>query len=75
MANAGGVIVSYFEWVQDKQNYFWSLEEVKSNLEEILMRSIREVEELSDSKGVSWREAAMMIGVGRVAEAHRLRGH
>ena len=74
LANAGGVIVSYFEWVQDKQNYFWTAEEVKENLNDILMKSVREVEALADSKGVSWREAAMMLGVGRVAEAHKLRG-
>lgn len=74
LANAGGVIVSYFEWVQDKQNYFWTLEEVKQNLNDILMRSVHEVENLSTSRNVTWREAAMMIGVGRVAEAHKLRG-
>ena len=74
LANSGGVIVSYFEWVQDKQNYFWSAEEVKSNLNDIMMRAIKEVEGLSASKKVSWREAAHMIGVGRVAEAHKLRG-
>ncbi len=74
LANAGGVIVSYFEWVQDKQNYFWTAEEVKENLNDILMKSVREVEALAESKGVTWREAAMMLGVGRVAEAHKLRG-
>jgi len=74
LANSGGVIVSYFEWVQDKQNYFWTAEEVKSNLNDIMMRAIKEVEGLSASKKVSWREAAHMIGVGRVAEAHKLRG-
>jgi glutamate dehydrogenase (NAD(P)+) len=74
LANSGGVIVSYFEWVQDKQNYFWSAEEVKSNLNEIMMRSFLEVEETATSKKVSWREAAHMIGVGRVAQAHKLRG-
>ena len=74
LANSGGVIVSYFEWVQDKQNYFWSAEEVKSNLNDIMMRAIKEVEGLAASKNVSWREAAHMIGVGRVAEAHKLRG-
>jgi len=74
LANSGGVIVSYFEWVQDKQNYFWTAEEVKSNLNDIMMRAIKEVEGLSASKDVSWREAAHMIGVGRVAEAHKLRG-
>ncbi len=74
LANAGGVIVSYFEWVQDKQNYFWSADEVKQNLNEILMKSVREVEAMADSKKVTWREAAMMLGVSRVAEAHKLRG-
>jgi glutamate dehydrogenase (NAD(P)+) len=74
LANSGGVIVSYFEWVQDKQNYFWTAEEVKSNLNDIMMRAIKEVEALSAAKKVSWREAAHMIGVGRVAEAHKLRG-
>ena len=74
LANAGGVIVSYFEWVQDKQNYFWSADEVKENLNSILMRAINEVAENASSKKVTWREAANIIGVGRVAEAHRLRG-
>ena len=74
LANSGGVIVSYFEWVQDKQNYFWTAEEVKSNLNDIMMRAIKEVEGLAAAKKVSWREAAHMIGVGRVAEAHKLRG-
>lgn len=74
LANSGGVIVSYFEWVQDKQNYFWSAEEVKENLNEIMMRSFKEVEHMATNKKVSWREAAHMIGVGRVAEAHKLRG-
>ncbi|MEI6120122.1 MAG: Glu/Leu/Phe/Val dehydrogenase [Actinomycetes bacterium] len=74
LANAGGVIVSYFEWVQDKQNYFWTADEVKQNLNEILMKSVREVEAMSEVKNVTWREAAMMLGVGRVAEAHKLRG-
>lgn len=74
LANSGGVIVSYFEWVQDKQNYFWSADEVRENLNRILMRAIAEVAETATSKRVTWREAANMIGVGRVAQAHRLRG-
>lgn len=74
LANSGGVIVSYFEWVQDKQNFFWNLEEVKENLNSILKRAIKEVEMMSKDNKVSWRDAAMMLGVGRVAEAHKLRG-
>ena len=74
LANSGGVIVSYFEWVQDKQNYFWSAEDVRENLNKILMKAIVEVEDLAKAKKVTWREAAHMLGVARVAEAHRLRG-
>jgi glutamate dehydrogenase (NAD(P)+) len=74
LANSGGVIVSYFEWVQDKQNYFWSADEVRQNLNSIMMRSINEVAENAKAAAVTWREAANMIGVGRVAQAHRLRG-
>jgi len=74
LANSGGVIVSYFEWVQDKQNYFWSADEVKNNLSEIMMRALKGVEETAASRKVTWRQSALMLGVGRVAEAHRLRG-
>lgn len=74
LANSGGVIVSYFEWVQDKQNYFWDADEVKLNLNQIMMRAFKEVEENAIRRSCTWRESAHMIGVGRVAEAHRLRG-
>ena len=74
LANSGGVIVSYFEWVQDKQNYFWNAQEVRENLNSIMMKAFKEVEELAAQKKSTWREAAHMLGVSRVAEAHRLRG-
>jgi len=74
LANSGGVIVSYFEWVQDKQNYFWTADEVRENLSSIMMKALKEVESMATSKGVTWRDSALMIGVGRVAEAHHLRG-
>ncbi|MFA5918254.1 MAG: Glu/Leu/Phe/Val dehydrogenase [Candidatus Nanopelagicaceae bacterium] len=74
LANSGGVIVSYFEWVQDNQNYFWSADDVHQNLNKILMRAIVEVEAMATSQNVTWREAAHMLGVSRVAEAHALRG-
>ena len=74
LANSGGVIVSYFEWVQDKQNYFWDAEEVKTNLNSIMMRALYEVEAMAKDRKVTWREAAHMLGVSRVAEAHKLRG-
>jgi len=74
LANSGGVIVSYFEWVQDKQNYFWDAEEVKTNLNSIMMKALYEVEAMAKDREVTWREAAHMLGVSRVAEAHKLRG-
>jgi glutamate dehydrogenase (NAD(P)+) len=74
LANSGGVIVSYFEWVQDKQNYFWTADEVRENLSSIMMKALKDVESMATDKGVTWRDSALMIGVGRVAEAHHLRG-
>ena len=74
LANAGGVIVSYFEWVQDKQNYFWSESEVKANLEKILNSAINEVLSYAKDNGVDPRQAANDIAISRVAKAHKLRG-
>ena len=74
LANSGGVIVSYFEWVQDKQNYPWNAEEVKTNLNSILMKAFHEVEQMATNRKVTWREAAHLLGVARVAQAHKLRG-
>lgn len=74
LANSGGVAVSYFEWVQDLQAYFWSEDQVNSRLRELMDRAYAEVSALSAYRGVSLRTAAQMIGVGRVAEAHRTRG-
>jgi len=74
LANAGGVIVSYFEWVQDLQNFFWTEEEVNKKLREILTRSFREVLNRSQREKVGMRLAALMIGVNRVARAMLWRG-
>jgi len=74
LANAGGVVVSYFEWVQDIQAYFWSEEDVNDRLRDILERAYAEVETMAKEKGLTLRQAAHWIGVGRVAEAHLTRG-
>ncbi|MGB9628698.1 MAG: Glu/Leu/Phe/Val family dehydrogenase [Thermodesulfobacteriota bacterium] len=74
LANAGGVTVSYFEWVQNLQELIWSEEEVLDRLTRILQRSFREVLEISLSKKIPMRTAALVLGIGRVAEATRLRG-
>jgi glutamate dehydrogenase (NAD(P)+) len=74
LANAGGVIVSYFEWVQARQGYFWSIEEVETRLEERMLSSWRTVSERSHDYGISLRQAAMMLAVDTVMTAHRLRG-
>jgi len=74
LANAGGVTVSYFEWVQDIQAYFWSEEEVNERLREIMESAHVEVIELAEEKKATMRQAATMIGVRRVAEAIETRG-
>jgi glutamate dehydrogenase (NAD(P)+) len=74
LANAGGVIVSYFEWVQDLQNFFWSENEVNKKLREILVKAFNEVLEMGRKQGVDMRLAALMIGIDRVAKAMLWRG-
>lgn len=74
LANAGGVVVSYFEWVQDIQHLFWSEEQVNEKLGYLMGRAFEEVYQVSTNKKVDNRTAAMMIGVGRVASAKMLRG-
>ena len=74
LANAGGVTVSYFEWVQDRMGFFWSEAEVNERLTGILTRSFKEVLNLSLAHGVNMRTAAYMLSINRVATVHRLRG-
>jgi glutamate dehydrogenase (NAD(P)+) len=74
LANAGGVVVSYFEWVQGLQEYFWKEDEVNERLNEIVSRAFAETWELHRSRGVPMRMAAYGLGVQHVAEAATTRG-
>ena len=74
LANAGGVVVSYFEWVQDLQYYFWTEEEVNRNLESIMVRSFNQVWDYSHAQKVPMRMGAVMLAVEKVANAIQNRG-
>lgn len=74
LANAGGVTVSYFEWVQDRGGYFWSEDVVNERLRDIMVHGFRDVLELSRQHKVNMRTAAYMLAISRVATVHRLRG-
>ncbi len=74
LANAGGVVVSYFEWVQDLQSFFWSEEEINERLERLMVRAFREVGARSRDKGVDLRTAALIRAIERVAEAIMILG-
>jgi glutamate dehydrogenase (NAD(P)+) len=74
LANAGGVVVSYFEWVQDLQNFFWTEDEVNNKLRDILVKAFHQVLEMSQKHSVDMRQAALMIGIDRVARAMLWRG-
>ena len=74
LASAGGVTVSYFEWVQNNQGYFWSEEEVSEKLEVVMIKAFNRIVEISQNRNVDMRLATYMAGVQKMAEAARFRG-
>jgi glutamate dehydrogenase (NAD(P)+) len=74
LANAGGVTVSYFEWVQDRESYFWSEGEINQRLDSILRRAFADIWKVAHDQQVSLRDAALLLAVDRVARAVRTRG-
>jgi len=75
MANAGGVVCSYFEWVQNLQHFRWEEYEVNQRLEKVIKRGYSEVAEKSQTDGTTPRIAAYELGIGRVVEAAQIRGY
>jgi glutamate dehydrogenase (NAD(P)+) len=75
MANAGGVVVSYFEWVQNLQHFRWDEREVNDKLGTIMRRAYREVSSRAKEEGIDLREAAYLVGIERVVEAAKTRGY
>lgn len=74
LANSGGVIVSYFEWVQDAQRFFWSATDIQNRLQDLMISAFRRTLEFSEAKRTSMRMAALMSGIDKVAQAHMHRG-
>ena len=74
LANAGGVTVSYFEWVQNRQGFYWTEEEVQHKLRPIMERESGAVWRLAQKKGITLRTAAYVLGLERIAEAIQAHG-
>jgi glutamate dehydrogenase (NAD(P)+) len=74
IANAGGVTVSYFEWVQDRQGYFWRESEVNDRLAELLLTNFTAVRDVAAARGVPYRTAAYMVAIDRVTRSLKIRG-
>jgi glutamate dehydrogenase (NAD(P)+) len=74
LANSGGVIVSYFEWVQDMQRFFWNSLDIRDRLHEIVTAAFHRTLQFSQQRGVTMRMAALMSGIDKVAQAHLARG-
>ena len=74
LCNAGGVTVSYFEWVQDENHLFWDEQDVNLRLEKVMTRAFRDVLKIQMERKVNMRLAANIVGIGRVAEAVKIRG-
>ena len=74
LANGGGVTVSYFEWVQDRMGFFWREQEVNERLEEMMVQSFGDVRDMAAAHEVSYRIAAYMVAIQRVAHAMQVRG-
>ncbi|HXT37087.1 MAG TPA: glutamate dehydrogenase, partial [Chloroflexota bacterium] len=74
LGGSGGAVASYFEWVQDLQETFWSEDEINERLDDVLRRALADIRGKSEQDGTPLRLAAYCLAVERVADAHRIRG-
>jgi glutamate dehydrogenase (NAD(P)+) len=74
LANAGGVVTSYFEWIQGRQHDFWEEEEVERRLQRVMSKAFDQVVEVAQERKTTMRKGALLLGISRVAEVIKLRG-